>query len=369
MLLVSIVGDFHSSIFPLYNELKEEIRHHIVVDDDAFNERRKHKQIVKSLQNFNEKYNLDITTEAFTIDEDSLPSIEKLIKRIEELSPNLEDVYINITDGLANIGIALAARLLPKGVKFLSYDMYENSYNVTTQEDIKTFHLQKSLSIEDHFLLKGFKIQKQNKEGKEFAHKHQPQILELFNTYENEMEPLKKDISKNTPINIHEYPRALQLVKNMGFDIEKDIPKITGGLFEYYVYLLIKDLGFDDIEIGVKIEQPFYDKDIKIENEFDILLMKNNHLHIIECKFKELKHQDRQNIVYKYISLIDLVDDDSKMMIVTNEETYRQDIFDEMNKMNGISDHRRAFLNRIYLRGSVIKNRELFLDEIRTLFL
>ncbi len=364
MLLVSIVGDFHSSIFPLYNELKEKIHHHIVVDDDAFNERRKHKQIVKSLQNFNEKYNLDITTETFTIDEDSLPSIEKLIKRIEELSPNLKDVYINITDGLANIGMALAGKLLPKGVKFLSYDMYENSYNVTTQENIKTFHVQKSLSIEDHFLLKGMKIQKQNKE---FAHRYQPQILELFNTYADEMKWLNKDITNKTDRHKDQYQKALQLVQNMGLDIKKDAPMITGGLFEYYVYLLIKDLNFDDIEIGVVAEQPFYDKEITIKNEFDILLMKNNHLHIIECKFRDLHTQDRNKLVYKYISLIDLIDDDSKMMIVTNEETYRQNIFDENNK--GLSDYRRGFLNRVYLRGSIIKSKELFLNEVQTLFL
>ncbi len=365
VLLVSIVGDFHSSIFPLYNELKEKIHHHIVVDDDAFNERIKHKQIVKSLQNFNEKHTLDIKTEAFTIDEDSLQSIEKLIERITELSPDLEDVYINITDGLANIGIALAARLLPKGVKFLSYDMHENSYNVTTQKGIETFTVQKSLSIEDHLLLKGLKIT--NKQDKEFAHTYRSELMELFGNYPKEMELLNKDITNKTDIHKEQYKRALQLVRSMGFDTFQNAPKITGGLFEYYVYLLVKDLGFDDIEIGVVTEQPFYDKDITIKNEFDILLMKDNHLHMIECKFRKLRSQDRQKLVYKYISLIDLVDDDSKMIILTNETTYRHDLFDETNK--GLSDYRRAFLNRIYLRGSVIKNRALFLDEVRTLFL
>lgn len=365
MILVSIVGDFHSSIFPLYNELKENLHYHIVVDDDAFSKRRKHRQIIDSLQRFNEKHALRIPTEAFIIDEDSLQSIEKLIQHIEALNPAYEDVYINITDGLANIGIALAAKLLPKGVKFLSYDMYENSYNITTQDGIETFAVQKSITIEDHLLLKGLEVVR--KQEKEFAHRYRSEILELFGNYAKEMELLNKDITNQTDIHKEQYKRALQLVRKMGFDTFNDAPKITGGLFEYYVYLLIKDLGFDDIEIGVVAKQPFYSRDIAIKNEFDILLMKENHLHMIECKFRKLRSQDRQKLVYKYISLIDLIDDDGKMMILTNETTYRHDLFDETNK--GLSDHRRAFLGRVYLRGSIIKNRELFLDEVRTLFL
>ena len=361
MLLVSIVGDFHSSIFPLYNEFKDKIQHHLVVDDDAFSERRKHRKIVASLKKFNAKHNLKFITQEFKIDEDSLQSIEELTSYIQKLEQDPKKIYINITDGLANIGIALAARLLPKGVKFLSYDMYENSYNITTQESIENHKIKESLSIEDHFLLKGLQITQ--KGDKEFAHKYRRQILELFNNYAKEMELLNKDITHQNTQHKAEYPRALQLVKSMGFDIQRDAPLITGGLFEYYVYLLIKDMGFDDIEIGVKVKQPLNDA-VGVENEFDILLMKNNHLHMIECKFRKMKKRD---IVYKYASLINLIDDDSVMMILTNDNVYSHDIYDA-GRIE-LSDYRRAFLNRIALRGSVIKNRQLFLDEIETLFL
>ena len=361
MLLVSIVGDFHSSIFPIYNEFKDKINYHIVVHDDAFRERKKHKSILYSLQKFNEKHHLKISTEVFTIDEDSLQSIKTLIQQIEKTAPNPNNIYINATDGLTNIGIALAAQLLPKGVKFISYDMYENSYNITTQEHIKTNKLQYSLSIEDHFLLKGLEIISQG--DKNFAQKYRMQILELFNTYADELEFLKKDITHQTTTYKKRYPRALQLIKSMGFDIVKDAAKITGGLFEYYVYLLIKDMGFDDIAIGVTIKQALTSS-IGVTNEFDILLMKENHLHMIECKFRKMK---KQEIVYKYASLINLIDDDSRMMILTNDATYRHNIYDEKNMT--LSDYRRAFLNRIALRGSVIRHKHEFLDEVETFFL
>jgi len=361
VLLVSIVGDFHSSIFPIYNEFKDKIDYHLVVDDDALNERRKHRKIVTSLKKFNAKYNFKFITQEFKIDEDSLKSIEKLIDYIDNLESDPQKIYINITDGLANIGIALAAKLLPKGVKFISYDMYENSYNITTHESIKNYKIKESLSIEDHFLLKGLEVTQ--KGNKEFANKYRREILELFNNYSEEMELLNKDITHRSSKNRAQYPRALQLVKRMGFDIFRDAPLITGGLFEYYVYLLIKDMGFDDIEMGVQVRQPLSDA-VGVENEFDILLMKENHLHMIECKFRKMKKRD---IVYKYASLINLIDDDSMMMIVTNDDVYTHDIYDA--KRIELSDYRRAFLNRIALRGSVIKNKQLFFDEIQTLFL
>jgi len=362
LLLVSIIGDFHSSLFPLYNEFKDEITHHIVVNDDAFSERRQHKQIVNVLENFNAQKSLKIVTEAFSVDEDSEASIQHLINHIEEIEPDMSKVYLNITDGLANIGLLLAMELLQRGSTFLSYDMYENSYNLTTKEGMKNITLNKSLSIVEHFELKGLIVEQ--KGDKEFAHRYKREILELFNTYYDELELLNKDISQRKLLQTDNYPRAYQLIKNMKLDIINDAPTITGGLFEYYVYLLIKDLPFDDIEVGTIIKQPF-NNNFQIVNEFDILLMKNNHLHMIECKFR--KNNDKAQLVYKYSALISLIDDDSKIMILTNEAPYKQDIYDIKNKQ--LTANRRGLLNNIILRGSVIHHKNEFLEDIQSLFL
>lgn len=362
MLLISIVGDFHSSLFPLYNELKDKISHHIIVDDDAFNKRRKQTQIINALENFNEDQTLSVRTEAFVVDEDSQASIDKLVKRIEEIEPDISQVYLNITDGLANIGLLLAMKLLNHGAKFLSYDMYENSYNLTTMEGMQNISLKSSLSIEEHFKLKGFTVE--HKGDKEFAKKYRREILELFNNYYDEVELLNKDISRQKLIQAHKYPRAYQLIKNMNLDVLSDATLITGGLFEYYVYLLLKDLPFDDIEVGLIVKQPI-NNNIDVINEFDVLLMKNNHLHMIECKFR--KNINKSELIYKYASLIHIIDDDSKIMIITNESPYKQDIYNYQDLK--LSAHRRGFLNNIALRGSVIHHKNEFLDEIESLFL
>ena len=362
MILVSILGDFHSSIFPLYYELKEKISRHIVVYDDSFSEIKKYKTTIDSLSRFNKKHSLDIVTEEFKLDEDSLQSIEGLIRRIKELDNTLNNVYINTTDGLANISIVLASKLLDKGVSLLAYDMYENSYNLTTKDSMKNITIKSSMGIEDHLLLKGLVVESQ--EDVSFAHRYQAQILDLFNTYSDELEYLKKDIFHQTTKNKNKYPRALQLVNHMGLDIIRDAKVITGGLFEYYVYLMVKDLGFDDIKVGMKVHKKL-NNEITVENEFDILLMKDNHLHMIECKFT--KNINLQELVYKYAALINLIDDDGRIMILTNKHDYNSNLYDKTKI--GLNNHRRAFLNKIALRGSILRNKKLFLDDVEAIFL
>ena len=45
-----------------------------------------------------------------------------------------------------------------------------------------------------------------------------------------------------------------------------------------------------------------------LQNEFDILMMKDNHLHVIECKLR--KSVPGEDYVYKLDSVIDYLDDD-----------------------------------------------------------
>lgn len=147
MLLVSILGDFHSSIFPLFYEFRESIQTHLVVHDDSFKERMSAKKTIHSLSSFSKTHGLNIETKEHIIDEDSFESILTLIEKIKSIEPKLEDIYINTTDGLSNIGVILGSQLLNSGVKILSYDMYENSYNLTTNNSIVSKKITSKISI------------------------------------------------------------------------------------------------------------------------------------------------------------------------------------------------------------------------------
>ena len=359
MVLISILGDFHSSIFPIFYEFKDSITKHIVVYDDAFAKLKQNKDTIVSLENFSKKRSLPIRTEGYVIQEDSYESIDKLITMIENLDEK-NDVYVNATDGLSNITVLFGRKLLSRGIKIIAYDMFANTYNITSSNAIEKKSLTKEMSIQDHFLFKGLEIV--GIEDKSFAEKNAGPIRELFENYADEFKALKRGIASNN-LKPKRYPRALQIIKSLGFNVQTQQKEITGGLFEWYVYLLVKDLGFSDIEVGVIVNDSFSTR-TSVKNEFDILLMKDNHLHMIECKFTE--RIDLQALVYKYSSLINLIDDDGRMMILTEKNEYAPDLYDH-TKM-GLESYRRAHKNRIIIRNSIVKNRAKFIEDVKSYF-
>lgn len=359
MILVSILGDFDSSYLPLFYEFRDRLCKHIVVYDTSFSSQRANKKRVESLQKFCALNELQIDTEIFLVDEDSFGSINRLIVKLETLN-DFDNVYVNTTDGLSNISILLGVKLLERGVKILSYDMYENSYNTTTLQGITTHKMSTHMSIKEHLLLKGFHVR--DSSDKSFALKYEKEIRTLFEKHNSEYKELRRDVTQNR-VNKSRYPKAMQLIKTMGLSTKTEQKEITGGLFEWYVYLLIKDLGFSDIEVGVIVEDSFT-KESSIRNEFDILMMHENHLHMIECKFT--RNIDLQALVYKYSTLLNLIDDDGRMMILTEKGPYAYDLYN--SNQQGLETYRRALSNKILIRSAVAQNREQFVKDVFTYF-
>ena len=84
----------------------------------------------------------------------------------------------------------------------------------------------------------------------------------------------------------------------------------NGGWLEQYTYHLcqkIKKPGLiQDLALNVTISRKSAGKEI-IKNEIDIALIKNNHLHLIECKTKRYKMENDADVLYKLDSLCDLM--------------------------------------------------------------
>ena len=121
-------------------------------------------------------------------------------------------------------------------------------------------------------------------------------------------------------------------------------------------------MDYDDIEIGMEVFKQY--KNSSIKNEFDILIMKNNHLHMIECKFKNSIKIDE--LVYKYMALASTIDEDGKMAIVTKKSPRYNDEID-MHKTKGLP-YKRGRLSNIYFYGNVHNNKHKFQKEIKKLF-
>ncbi len=362
MILVSVLGDFYSSVLPIFFEFKDKVTKHILVYDDFKKDVKKANHIKEGFEAFKEKYNYKIEMLSYVVDEDSMDALVRCSDFILSQSEDPKEIYINATDGLSSVVMILNHILLKKGINFLAYDMYDNQYNLLTSASLQKFDVKNILNISDHFILKGFGVKKSN--IKEFADNYEKQIKILFEkNYKNFNDFMRIGLSNSSSIKnqiLHKKVKKILVSMKLGSRKVND-PIITGTIFEAYVYNLLKKLDFDDIEIGFKVFQTY--RNSKIINEFDILIMKNNHLHMLECKFKNSVKSEE--LVYKYIALSNLIDEDGKMMIVTKKRpNYDIDIDSQPDKGRV---YKRGLLNNIHFTGAVQNNPKRFVFCVKEL--
>ena len=364
MTLVSIIGDFHSSVLPIYYNFRNRIKRHIIIYDDLKSDKQEAQNIIKGIKKFNKKYNIKIKTYTHCIDEDSYEAIIQTVDFIKEHLKKRQEVYINTTDGLSNINTIISLKLIPLGAKLISYDRYDNDINIVDKNSMKSYTVDQTIPIIDHFLLR--EIQVGQVGDKKYAQKYQNEILSLFEKHKKEFKRFAFYVQTNTnpTLNNSKYKKVSKIIQRMQiYNLKSNQGFITGGLFEYYIYLKLKDLDFDDIQIGITVKK-YINKTNYIPNEFDILIMKENHLHMIECKYSKQVKLD--SLVYKYMGLKSLLDDDGKMCIVTRHDEPKN-IYQLENPVAYLP-YKRALENKILLKGDPLRDIDKFVQDIKDYF-
>lgn len=366
MILISILGDFDASILPVFYNFKDKITTHVLVYDDAKKDSQNAQGINIGMDAFAKKNSFSFLALNYKLDEDSMPALERCANYILALTDNPNEIYINTTDGYSTLTTVLNHKLFNKGVNFIAYDRYDNQYNILNQEGLQTKNMGCNLDISDHFLLRGYTTETTS--AKEFAEKNQETIIKIFEQMIVEYDafvlldqtkyPTVGDLSGK-----HESIKKAFLEMDASFStLSINNALLKGALFECYIYLLVKDMKYDDIEVGIQVFKKY--KNSYIKNEFDILIMKDNHLHMIECKYKNYIKVDE--LVYKYMALAPTIDEDGKMAIVTKKAPNYDDEIEE-HRMKGLS-YKRGRLSNIYFYGAVYKNKSKFQEEIKSLF-
>lgn len=306
MILISLLGKFDSSIFPIFFEHRNIINKHIIIHDDSKYETAKTNRLLEAQKNFKQFYSLDYEIISIKIDEDSYLDILSCYEKIIKLSDNkFENIYFNGTGGLVSSTIILSNKLLDKGAFFIAYDIFDNGYNIVSKNSMEKRNIKENKDIYTHFLLKGYDLLSSGNKIEAFKRKDIVlklcEDLETFQNFASQIQNQKYD-------KIAGYTN----IKDLLFKIDKldDTMFIQGTIFEEYIYWLIEDnFDFDQVMFNVKVEfAPAF------MNEFDILMIKDNHLHVIECKLR--KAVLGEHYVYKLDSVIDYLDDDGKGMIV-----------------------------------------------------
>lgn len=315
MILVSLVGDFITNVTPVIFELKEKITKHILVYDDAQYEARKVERVREAIDYINARYGLDIEQYESQIDEDSKADIDGLSAELFGFAEDARDLYLNTTGGPANIAIFLAAAILNRGGKVVVYDNMDNTYNLIYGTNMRTIRLGQKMGVKDYCHMMGMKIldytrKKQIKQNKK-------RVVHLFRSY-NAFNKVRRALSNgDRKFPYQQYQPIMEDLRALGVIDKKhnllDRNYLFGGMFEEYIFFLVKKLDFDDIMVNVVVELDHMGG-AAVKNEFDLFMMKDNHPYIIECKHK--RHLNGDNIIYKYDALGDDLGPDSKVMIV-----------------------------------------------------
>ncbi len=360
MILVSILGDFHSSILPISYEFKKKITKHIIVYDDAKCDVKRANRIIKGQKKFiatlplESKYEI----ETFQIDEDNYTSIINCFYKIKQMSTDYRNLYLNATDGLSSIAIVLSNSFFSIEAKVITYDRYANTYNLHTKENIEKHKIINNMDISSHLILKGYVLLE--KTDTKILQKRKDVIYDLTQDLIRfkEFTTILGKQSIEDIVGYKEIKALLKKIKN------PDKKFIQGTVFEEYIYHLIVDnCNFDDVWMGTKVQF-----EEGVENEFDILMIKDNHLHTIECKL--VNNLRGEHFVYKTELIMDYLDDDGKSMILSiGGDNINISKTGKKRVQFTLGDKARAYYGDIKIYQSKVFNEIKFLDDVREWFL
>jgi len=306
-LLVSVIGDFNSEILPVYHHFSESCTLHLLLHDDSKRDCENAERIVAGIGSYERKKSPAIRTLHERIDEHSPDLLPSLVERIGRLAGgDFRRVVYNATGTHGTLHFDLSCRLRSLGATILSYDRYENLCE-TLRDDTRERFDCRPTDILTHLELQGYTVVHTG--SPEELARRKSVVLELGLQLERYKEFSDAFARVGSADRIHGYETFKSALGSIGR--LEDRAYIQGTLFEEYVYFLLLETGwFDDVLTGVKVR---FDADV--ENEFDILMIRDNHLHTIECKL--VKRLDGEHFVYKTDRILRYLDYDGRAMILS----------------------------------------------------
>jgi hypothetical protein len=355
MTLITIVHNDLFKLIPLIYEYKEKINKHILVTDNNQTDIALAENLQKSIENLNKKYNLKTNTELFYIDENSKKDIVYLKSLFEK---ETDELVLNAAGADTVLCVLLSDIVLKCNGKVFAYDYAANDYNIISKNAFENRVIKNNLSLDDCFILLGEKILEKG------------DMETIFNQVEC-LYDLFKDIPKMFKIRqafIND--RRIKFVNHykcfQSLDIHENIVSHFGVLFERYLFLLLLRYDFDDIVLTAKIR---FDESEKlyeyVDNEFDILVIKNNHIGLIEAKIGS--NLNPISVVYKSDALMDYFGSESRGLII-NLQNNISTVSGKKQKSFGENLIYRAKTKRIGIYSDVKLSEERMTFYVKTFF-
>jgi len=323
MTLLHIIGEDISRIVPLLYAYKEQAKRHLLLCDDDRHNVSRAKILQKGMRYYSDTHHLDWTVEIIKVNEDSY---ENMVQQVDEVCMPKDELWLNITDGYPAMAVLLSNYVHECGGKVVSYDHFDNDLHIIGSDGtMYTYPLDSKIDIESYLSLLDYRII--SKSNMNLVKQRKKKVFDLYKD-EEAYTKVKKALVRQmhdpeyrfdfTPYeDTLQILQSLKIVNSKGKLIRHQQKVLQGDLLEEYLYWQCHTLEPDDVMLGVKIDleaskntHPYP----KLFNEFDLLIMNDNRLYTVECKFSD--GLDGLDVVYKYDSIIDYFGSASKAIIV-----------------------------------------------------
>jgi len=321
MTLLSIIGEDISQLIPVLYAYREKFTRHILLSDSSTRQRAK--KLAKGMHRFASFHKLSWQIDIQIIDETDL---SQATKSVQKSLDTFQSCWLNITDAYPMLALLMTRLIQECGGQVISYDHFRNTLHfIDKNQNIRYEQLLPTMNLESYMMLLDYRIVQKQISAELLPNKSKIMTLYKKQSHFKKVRKaiLEQHFGQKPRFDISSSTDILNILSQMGI-LDKNhklIPKhqktLQGDLFEEYIFWLCEALHPDDIAMGVKID--FDDKtkeplaQQRIYNEFDILLIHNNRVFTVECKFST--HLDGLEIVYKYDAIIDYFGKSSKAII------------------------------------------------------
>ena len=333
MILVTIINNNLESLIPIIHEFSDKTSKHILFFDNSNLEI----ELANNLKNSIENENSNTEVELIKIDEDSKKDIDSIKEKLQKYG---KSTYLNAAQSDTSLVVVLSNYILDSGGYVLAYDKFENTYNKISKDNFSNHKIERNLTIDSFINYMGYrKISENSIEKAKKYESHLNFVFKNSNNFFFSEYLIKKNRIKELDVKTKNAFVGLNILDKDYNYIRKES---FGNLFEYFIFSKLQQYNFDDIKIGVEVEFAQ-----NIENEFDILAIRNNHMYAIECKLGAIV-SDSNSIIYKLDSLIENFGEDSKGLIVNihpTEDVYNNRVF--INKLFSQKARKRAQYNNL----------------------
>jgi len=354
-ILVSLVSDQTIPNILLIRELRN-VDRYLFITTPQMEKKEKSACIMKAAEIPEDR------TMVIEVAEDSLVDIKKRLEKCD--FEDEDEFYVNLTGGTKIMSIGVYNFFRERKSEIYYIPIGKNIYRkIFPEVKNKEFDLGFRIGLKQYLQGYGIEIVNQ-KDGSGFV--AQPDYTEyFFDTWKSPPSGFfdfidrlrEKRGRKSVPLrDIDGLESMLEKIrfKPAGQDrlLKKEIAYLTGGWFEEYIFSQIekafhKNPGFIASDVNIRRSD--------VENEFDVMFMHENTLHVIECKTSIYDKQTKKNIANDSIYKLSALSHDFGLRV----PSYLVTLSRKGKQKNHVKD---AFIKRAGLLGISIIYGDLLLN-------